>query len=403
MMKEPPIPLNETERLELIRQLGILDTDAEEVYDGITYIASLICDMPISTITIIDQNRQWFKSIVGGNKKEDPRIYSFCAHAILGNEILEVPDSEKDERFKNNPLVLGDPHVRFYAGAPLELKDGLRVGTLCVIDRKPNKLNEQQLKALHFLSLQVTKLLELRLKVKEIQSLRENDTNIVNMLTHELRNPLTSISGYFAMMTHNQEKYHDNNYNVIIEKCLKNVDRMLHIVNEFLNYSHWKEGFWDLHKSKNDINACLRESAGLTKGYAEKCKVTIELHLSESIPRIDFDYDSILNVLENLISNAAKYSPEGAKIILSSEVIHHAIKIQVQDFGSGIAEKDRSKIFKPFALFSQENRAGIKGSGLGLSIAKKIIEKHGGNLNFESTENKGTTFYFTLPLSSEVS
>lgn len=392
-MKEPAIPSNEAERMELVRQLHILDTASEEVYDGITYIASLICNTPVSTITIIDHNRQWFKSIVGGNGKENPRIYSFCAHAILGSEILEVPDSQKDDRFKDNPLVTDDPFVRFYAGAPLELKDGLRVGTLCVIDHKPNKLTDEQLKVLRYLSLQVTKLLALRLKIKEVELLRENDANIVNMLTHELRNPLTSISGFLSMIGQGKGE-HDT----LIERCLKNVDRMLRIVNEFLNYSHWKDGIWDLQKKKNDINDCIREGAVLAKGYVEKCKATIELQLDEKIPKFDFDYSSILNVLENLISNAAKYSPEGGKIVLSSEIQGNAAKICVQDFGSGILEKDREKIFKPFALYSQKNRAGIKGSGLGLSVAKKVVDKHGGDLNFETIENKGTTFYFTLPI-----
>lgn len=163
-MEELLIPFNEAERMELLHQLNILDTDAEEIYDGIVYIASQVCQAPISTITFIDKERQWFKSAIGAEHRENPRAYSFCAHAILGKDVLEVPDSLDDERFRNNPLVTGDPYIRFYAGVPLELKNGLNVGTLCVIDRKPNKLSEKQLKILRFLGLQVTKLLELRLK-----------------------------------------------------------------------------------------------------------------------------------------------------------------------------------------------------------------------------------------------
>lgn len=177
-MKEPLIPFNENERLELLHQLNILDSETEEIYDGITYIASQVCQVPISTITLIDSHRQWFKSIVGGKHRENPRIYSFCAHTINEKAILEIPDSRKDERFKDNPLVVGEPCVRFYAGAPLNLKDGLNVGTLCVIDHKPNKLNEKQLKILYYLSLQVTQLLELRLKnsllTQKQQALDEN-------------------------------------------------------------------------------------------------------------------------------------------------------------------------------------------------------------------------------------
>lgn len=163
-MEKSIIPPNEAERMNLLHQLDILDTEAEEMYDGIVYVASKICQMPVSTITLIDSDRQWFKSAFGVGHRENPRIYSFCARAILGNDILEIPDSLKDDRFKDNPLAKSDPGVRYYAGMPLELKDGLNVGTLCVIDHKPNKLTEEQLTALRHLGHQVTKLLELRLK-----------------------------------------------------------------------------------------------------------------------------------------------------------------------------------------------------------------------------------------------
>jgi signal transduction histidine kinase len=397
-MQEPPIPPNEAERLELLHQLNILDTTVEEVYDGITYIASHTCGMPLSLITLIDRDRQWFKSVSGGTIAETSRIYSFCAHAILKSEILEVPDSLKDDRFKDNPFVTGKPYVRAYAGAPLELKNGLRVGTLCVVDHKPHKLTEEQLKILHFLSLQVVKLLELRLKVKEVETLRQTDANIVHMLTHELRNPLVSIAGYFSM-TQNKENYHDNAYDLLIGKCSKNLDRMLNIVNQFLNYANWQDESWTLQKRKNDLNACIREGISLTKDYRDSCKVAIDLYLDKAIPFLNFNYDHILHVLENLLSNAAKYSSEGGKIVVFSEKIGNGAKVKIQDFGIGISKSDQDKLFQPFALQDQETLKKRKSAGLCLSIAKKIIEKHGGEMGVESTENKGSTFYFTLPLS----
>jgi signal transduction histidine kinase len=397
-MIEPPIPSNENERMELIHQLDILDSLSEEVYDGIVYVASLVTGTPQSTITIVDKDRQWFKAIVGGTGKENPRAYSFCAHTILGDELLEVPDSQKDIRFKDNPLVIGKPYVRYYAGYPLELKDGLKVGTLCVIDHKPNKLTDEQLKALHYLSLQATYLLDLRLKMREIETLRDNDATVVNMLTHELRNPLTSISGFLTLLGRPENKSLSPEDSNLVQRCLMNSDRMLHTVNEFLNYSHWKDGFWSLQKEKGDINRCIQEAVNLAKGYAEKCHVSLELKLDKNLPEVEFDYSNIVNVLENLISNAAKYSKEGGKIVISSHLDKSAIKVQVQDFGAGIPAKDQNKIFKPFE-YTSVNKAGIKGSGLGLSVAKKIVNKHGGELDFVSIENQGTTFYFTIPVS----
>ena len=182
-MKESIIPSNEAARMKLLRELDILDTEAEKIYDGIVYIASQICQVPISTITMIDSDRQWFKSAIGVEHRENPRIYSFCALAILGKDILEVPDSLEDDRFKDNPLATSVPGVRFYAGIPLELKDGLNVGTLCVIDHKPNKLNEDQLKSLRFLGWQVTKLLELRLKNAQLMQKQEALNDDLNAAT----------------------------------------------------------------------------------------------------------------------------------------------------------------------------------------------------------------------------
>jgi two-component system sensor histidine kinase/response regulator len=143
-MIPPPLPHDEPERLASLRALGLLDTAAEERFDRITRLAQALFDVPITLISLVDADRQWFKSRQGLEADHTSRDVSFCAHAILGSEVMEVPDATRDERFQGNSLVEGPPDVRFYAGVPLNAPDGRKIGTLCLIDRKPRVLTETQ-------------------------------------------------------------------------------------------------------------------------------------------------------------------------------------------------------------------------------------------------------------------
>jgi GAF domain-containing protein len=165
-----PVPANETERLAALRSYKILDTKPEEHFDELTRLAALICGVPISLISLIDTDRQWFKSRFGLDVQETPRAQAFCTHAIMQPEMFVVPDATKDERFAHNPLVTGDLQIRFYAGAPLTARDGHVLGTLCVIDHEPHTLTEAQKEALKIVSQLVIANFELR---RDLQELRD--------------------------------------------------------------------------------------------------------------------------------------------------------------------------------------------------------------------------------------
>ncbi len=161
-------PPNEASRLEALRRYAILDTPAEPAFDDLTFLAAHICGTPIALVSLVNANRQWFKSKVGLTISETPRDVSFCAHAILQSDLLVVQNTLDDERFATNPLVIGTLKIRFYAGAPLETADGHRLGTLCVIDYVPRDLSPAQRQALHALSRQVVMQLELRRKLADL-------------------------------------------------------------------------------------------------------------------------------------------------------------------------------------------------------------------------------------------
>jgi diguanylate cyclase (GGDEF)-like protein/PAS domain S-box-containing protein len=162
-MLTAPIPLDEPERLRALQRLDVLDSAPEREFDALVATAALVCGVPISLISLIDDNRQWFKANVGlPGVTETPRDVAFCAHAILDHGVFEVPDALADPRFADNPLVATAPDIRFYAGATLRLSDGAHVGTLCVIDRVPRRLSEKQREALRLLSIAAVQALESR-------------------------------------------------------------------------------------------------------------------------------------------------------------------------------------------------------------------------------------------------
>jgi hypothetical protein len=154
-MQKPENPINESERLAGLRQLEILDTEPEERFDRVTKLARSVFNVPIALVSLVDQDRQWFKSSCGLDASETPRDISFCGHAILGKDIFLIANALEDSRFKDNPLVIGKPYIRFYAGIPLCLPNGLAVGTLCIIDTEPRTFSEQEIGHLKDLALVV--------------------------------------------------------------------------------------------------------------------------------------------------------------------------------------------------------------------------------------------------------
>ena len=203
-MLKAPIKEGEEERLEALKEYNILDTLPEMNLDDITRIAAYICDVPIALISLVDEDRQWFKSKVGLGAEQTPRDISFCGHAMYQDEVFIVENALDDERFKDNPLVTGAPNVIFYAGAPLKTRSGYSIGTLCAIDNKPRHLNEEQIKILKALSNHVINYFELSLKTRKLVESQQQIIYAAQMaslgemasgVAHEINNPMTIIMG----------------------------------------------------------------------------------------------------------------------------------------------------------------------------------------------------------------
>lgn len=197
----PPLPVNEQPRLRALHRLNILDTPEEEVFNAITRLTAALVETPIALISLVDARRQWFKARVGVQLCESSRETSFCAHAIVKGGLFEIEDARQDERFADNPLVRGELDIRFYAGMPLVLPGGEAIGTLCVIDRVPRRLDATQRMALEVLARNVVTELELRQRIYELEAevtrRREAEIRIMHLAT---RDPLTNLPNRAALM-----------------------------------------------------------------------------------------------------------------------------------------------------------------------------------------------------------
>lgn len=398
-MISAPLPANEDERLEALYQLDILDTLEEQAYDDLTLLAAQICDVPIALVSLIDKDRQWFKSHYGLPVHETPRDLAFCAHAIHGDEMFVVSDSDKDERFHDNPLVTGEPHVKFYAGMPLILENNMHIGTLCVIDDHARNLTEKQKKALEALSRQVVSQLELRMKVKELKGLDKTKDEFISMVSHELRTPLTAINGSLALLTNVMSN--DVDINNMADIAYRNSQRLLNIVNDILDVARMDAGKFELKIDSVDMLSLINEAVELMKPYVEKCDCEMALQL----PPTDFsslnvmaDRQRLLQVMSNFISNAAKFTKANDTIIVSMDMVGSEVCVSVTDHGQGIAKEKSSQVFSRFSQISHCENTKMPGTGLGLNICKSIIEQHKGRIGFDSKENEHTRFYFCLPI-----
>ncbi len=382
-----------------MRSYSILDTLPESDYDNITKIAAEICGTPISLISLIDDKRQWFKSHHGLDATETPKEYAFCGHAInTPNDVFIVQDARKDERFHDNPLVTGDPHVIFYAGVPLVSEAGLPLGTLCVIDHKPNLLSQSQISSLSALSNQVINLLELRKSkqqlertIMELEEKNEGLERFAVVAAHDLKTPLINISSLAQLFQNQYKDILDSEGLEMLEMIIGSSGNLIGLIDGLLQYSK-SESL--LREGKSDIELqMLRTDLEGLFNYDHQLKLVLKSHLT----KIKAHKTALHQILINLITNAIKYhDKETVEIELGVSESDTHFLFYVKDNGPGIETIHQERIFKIFEKLATTDKFGVRGNGIGLATVKKIVEKLGGAIRVESDLGKGAKFIFSL-------
>lgn len=392
-MKSAKQVLNESRRLRVLEDYKILDTNEENDFDEITKLASEICNTPISLISFIDSNRQWFKSTHGLSIKETPRNVSFCAHAIQGDSLFVVEDARDDIRFQNSPLVVNDPNIVFYAGIPLTDAEGFSLGTLCVIDHETKKLNEFQINALKTLGGQVVRLLELR-KLNYQLHLKNNilNTNYKNLerfshvISHDMKSPLNNILSLTDLLQLEFGGELNNEIKIYIDYIKESSLKLKDYIDATLRT--YKEGSASVkEKEFFSINSIVKNCNKLlnpTKEYDISLKHNIEI----------FNYKSYFDqILLNLISNAIKYNDKPKVIITIDTVIKDGYCfLSIKDNGIGIEADQIEQIFEMFTILDKVDRFNNIGTGIGLSTVKNLVERIEGEITVVSTLGEGTEF-----------
>jgi len=440
---------HESKRLEDLYSYDILDTFSEKDYDDITLMASIICEAPVALITFIDKDRQWFKSHRGTDVEGSPLEYAFCSYAIqTPGQAFTIEDFRKDDRFKDNPFVAGEPHIVFYAGVPLVTPGGHGLGTVCVLDVKPRILNDQQIEALKVLSAQTMNLLQLRKANNDLSKAKEQlelsnaalnsygkgleqtlETHIINRVreveaqntalekvndelkafnyisSHDLQEPLRKIQIFSSLIAEKESETLTTQAKLYLGKINNSASRMSALLKDLLSYSNVSVG--NKAFDKVVLRQVIEEIKHDLHEEIESKNAIITYTGNHELKVIAFQFTQLLY---NLLSNALKFAREGQPPVIdinstfnkASEYDNPKLEaglnyfcITICDNGIGFDNQYSEKIFE---LFQRLQTTDVQlGTGIGLTIVKKIVENHKGIITASSSPNCGATFTIYIP------
>jgi signal transduction histidine kinase len=392
-----PDTADEERRLRALDQYDVLDAPPTEAFDRITRLATRLFDVPVALVNVVDRENQWSVSSCGLDLGRTPLDASFCVHTIDQGGVMVVEDARADDRFADNPLVTGPPHVRFYAGAPITSPQGHRLGALCLLDDEPHSFAPEDRDTLADLAGVVMDELHLRYHAADLDAARQAHREASKLksaflanVSHDVQTPLAAILNHADLLRRKVDEEHRERIDLIKRSGV----RLRDTIESVLDLSKLEAGAVEPSPESLDLADELLGSVELFQPQAAEQEVDLRADVDEPLSAT-LDPTMLHRITDNLLSNALKFTEPGGTITLRAHGTDEAVTMEVVDTGVGIDADFLPNLFEAFAQGPEQNDVG--GSGLGLAITKRLTEVMDGTIEVESEPGVGTTFTVRLP------
>jgi len=386
----------EKRRQEALDRYEILDTPSEESYWRLARLAAYICQTPVGLVNIIDRTRQWAKGSFGPGDFDVARELSLCTWAVEEDALLVVEDARSDPRFTGNPLVLRSPKIRFYAGVPVHSREGLPLGTLCVIDHVPRRLEADRIDVLKLLAKEVETHLELRRLYLELKEAESAKNTIVAMIAHDLGNPLTTLQAGLSLLPEQGSALLAEDQTLVygMVAATEILARLVDDARDVIRGARLVPRYEEI-----DVSSLFRMLAAGEEHRA---------HLSGHGIRFEVDVDKrpfrtdpswLRRIVSNFLDNAFKYAPRDSEITVTVRWREgEPFRVVVADRGPGVPPALRDRIFDAFFRSSDDAARARPGTGLGLAFSRMAAEAMGGRVGVDDhPDGPGARFWLELP------
>lgn len=411
-----PEPTNEDHRLQVLNSYDGLDFSGDGQFDRIVRLAAAHFQVPISLVTLVGKDYEKFAARCGIESAGAPREGSFCAHALVEQGPLIVLDATQDPRFANHKSVVGEPGIRFYAGAPLIVREGVALGTLCVIGTEPRQsFSDEEISYLEDLAGIVVENLELhRSKVEQGMETKElvrattgrdelaqkAKSQFLSIIGHELRTPINAIQGFASMIEAEVRGALENSgYKEDARNIMSGAQRLIDIVTILETFAQARSGTLTLKEVRVDIRDAIKSCFARVASEATSKNIQLSSLLDDDgSPLLFVDHHYFEQMLSNLLSNAMRFAPEGGHVDVGISVNEdRSLTLWVSDDGPGLDAIGREQALAEFQKNQDVLTTPDGGLGLGLPLTQKLMELHGGKLTLGRGARRGLSVSLTFP------